>query len=188
MIGVPTAIRTGECGGTAARDDREFVFFRGDAGDGERRRRVRHVEREFGAAVERFAGLRGRLRAVVAMVDRLDLDLPAEDASAEIVDGHLRRRNGASTGERRVDAGHIGDDGDLDRTVIRGDRCEDGLRRDESTDDGEGRRNTRELHDTLISFSAAENRARTARGDGCSGSIPPPARDSRDPRVRTKRI
>jgi hypothetical protein len=110
----------------------------------------RHVEREFRTAVVRFARFRGRLGPIVAMIDRVDFDLTAEDASAEIVDGHLRRVDGALSGDRRIDARHVGDDCNFDGAAIRrtGKRCRE--RSDERDGDGERRRYAHVSHDETL--------------------------------------
>ena len=122
------------------------MFFFRDAGDGEGRCRVRHIERELRTAVVRFAGFGRGFGTVVAVVDRIDLDLAAEHFPAEIFDRHFRRLDRPAPGERGVDARHIGDDGDLDRTVA-GARAGGGDRgKSEGEHDGERRRKTHVFH------------------------------------------
>jgi hypothetical protein len=122
MIGVAVAARAGERGRRAARYDGELLLFLRDGGDGQRDCGVRHVEREIGAVVVGFARFDRSVGAVVAVVDRFDLDRAAEDFPAEVRDGHLGGLDCARSRQRGVDAAHVGDDGDLDRTAVGGAR------------------------------------------------------------------
>ena len=125
------------------------MFLFGDRGDGECRRGVGHIEREVSAAVELFAGLFRRQRALVAMVDRIDDDLSAEYLAAEIFDRHVDGFDRAGSGEGSIDPDHVGDERDLDRAAVSGasrgygDRGRQQRQRERGWDD------TRRLHQDL---------------------------------------
>jgi hypothetical protein len=94
--------------------------------DGECGRRIREIEREFGAVIERLGGFGRGFGAVVTVIDAVDLDRPAKHGTPEIFDRHLRGFDGALPGNRRIRARHIGDHRDLDRAAVRSDgngRC-----------------------------------------------------------------
>ena len=99
--------------------------------------------------------------------------VPAEDLPAEVLDGHLGRLDRARAGERRVDAGHVGDDGDLDGAFGRRRRRRD-ERRAEHRDGEQCRKGTRNTHRTdLVGGARVDRTLRAAVG------VPPGGRTNR---------
>ena len=117
MHGIGRAFRPGEERRAGARSDEDFVLVAGDIGNGERDRRIRHVDdhvdafdvepapRDFGADI-----------GLVLVIRREDFHL-ALRLLTEFFRRHLRRDHRAGTLEIGIDARHVVEDADPRRAI-----------------------------------------------------------------------
>ena len=113
--GVGAALLIGQRGRARAVVDEDALFFLSNLGHGQGRVGVRAAKDQADAlGVYPFADLAGREVGPVLVISREQLDGLAQDLAAKVVDGHLYGRGSVPAFDIGVEAGHVGDEADLD--------------------------------------------------------------------------
>jgi hypothetical protein len=117
--GVSRAVFIGQAGGAGADGDEGFFLFGGDFRHGQRRAGVGAAYQHLQAVlVDPLTGLGRCDVGLVLVVGAQHFDRAVQDLAAEILHGPLEHFRAGGAVDVGVQAGHVGDDADLDRAGV----------------------------------------------------------------------